>query len=491
MSAHVPVLIVLAPLVGAAATPLVAFASARLAHALALAAIAASLLSAATALARTLGDGTIRYYLGGWPPPWGIEYVIDPLSGGMAVLVAGLSLIVVVYAGPCVSGGRRDIGAFYALYLLLTAGLLGMVVTGDLFNLYVFLEISSLSAYALLASGGGRSAVASYRYLLLGTVAGSFYLLGLGYLYAVTGTLNMADTAARLPAVAASPAVGVAIALITVGLGIKMAVFPLHGWLPDAYTYAPAPVTAFVAGVMTKVSAYAMLRILYFVLFSGAVTGDALRLLGWAAAAATVAGSVMALAQTDVRRILAYSSVGQMGYIVLGMSIGTPLALTGTLLHILNHAVMKSCLFLSAGGVFFRTGVTDTGGYRGAARRVPVTMAVFTIAAASMVGLPPTAGFFSKWYLMLASIEDGLWPFAIVLVASSLMSAVYLFRVVERAYFGDHADDAAPSGGMLRELPLGMLAPMILLAAAILLLGVFNQSVVTHIIAFALPASVP
>jgi multicomponent Na+:H+ antiporter subunit D len=321
-------------------------------------------------------------------------------------------------------------------------------------------------------------------------VAGSFYLLGLGYLYAMTGTLNMADTAVRLPAVAASPAVGVAIALITVGLGIKMAVFPLHGWLPDAYTYAPAPVTAFVAGVMTKVSAYAMLRILYFVLFPGAVTDDALRLLGWAAAAATVAGSVMALAQSDVRRILAYSSVGQMGYIVLGISIGTPLALTGTLLHILNHAVMKSCLFLSAGGVFFRTGVTDAGGYRGAARRAPVTMAVFTIAAASMVGLPPTAGFFSKWYLMLASIQDGLWPFAIVLIASSLMSAVYFFRVIERAYFGDRLEDAAPPSAMLRELPIGMLAPMILLAAATLLLGVFNQSVVTHIIAFALPASV-
>jgi multicomponent Na+:H+ antiporter subunit D len=386
---------------------------------------------------RSLDGAALRYHLGGWPPPWGIEYVVDPLAGGVALLVAGLALVVAVYAGPFLPGlSRVGAGGVLALYPLLVAGLLGIVVTGDLFNLYVFLEISSIAAYALLSLKDGRGAVASFRYLLLGTIAGSFYLLGIGYLYALTGTLNMADVSVRLAALAPSPAYAVAVALIGVGLAIKTALFPLHDWLPDAYTYAPSPVTAFVAAVMTKVSAYALLRIFLFVLPPGGVAGQALVLLGWASAVAAVAGSVMALARRDVRRMLAYSSVGQIGYIVMGIAIGTPLALTGALLHILNHALMKGCLFLAAGGVLYQTGATDVAAYDGVARRLPLSMAAFTVAAASLVGLPPLSGFFSKWYLLQAALEAGAWPFAAALVASSLLSAVYFFRVIERSYFG-------------------------------------------------------
>jgi multicomponent Na+:H+ antiporter subunit D len=488
MSAHLPVLIVVVPLLAAAVVPLVSFRSARLARGVTLAALAATVAIACAALGRALEEGTIRYHLGGWPPPWGIEYVVDPLAGAVAVLVAAFGLLVAVYAGPFLAGVPRiGAGGFHAVYLLLVTGLLGMTVTGDLFNLYVFLEISSLAAYALIALGGPLGVVASFRYLLLGTVAGSFYLLGVGYLYALTGTLNMADMAVRLAPLGDSPGVTVGVALIVVGLAIKMALFPLHGWLPDAYTFAPTPVTGLVASVMTKVSAYALFRILFFVVTPAAIAADALTLLGWAAAVAVVAGSAMALAQTDVRRMLAYSSVGQMGYIVLGIAIGTPLALAGALLHILNHAVVKGCLFLAAGGVQFQMDATHVAGYAGASRRLPVSMAAFAIAAASLVGLPPTAGFFSKWYLLLAAVEGGLWPFALALVASSLMTAVYLFRVIQRSYFAECPDAARPRG-LLRELPAGMLAPIVLLAAATLLIGILNQSIVTHVIAFALPA---
>jgi multicomponent Na+:H+ antiporter subunit D len=487
MNAHLPVLLVVVPLLAAAITPLVAFRSARLARGVALAALAATVTIACAALGRALEVGVIRYHLGAWPPPWGIEYVIDPLAGGMAVLIAAFGLIAAVYAGPFLATvPRLGAGGFHAMYLLLVTGLLGMTVTGDLFNLYVFLEISSLAVYALIALGGPLGVVASFRYLLLGTVAGSFYLLGVGYLYALTGTLNMADMAVRLAPLGDSPGVTVGVALIVVGLAIKMALFPLHGWLPDAYTFAPTPVTGFVAAVMTKVSVYAMFRILFFVVTPAAVATDVLVLLGWAAALAVVAGSAMALAQTDVQRMLAYSSVGQMGYIVMGIAIGTPLALTGALLHILNHAVMKGCLFLTAGGVLFRTGAADVAGYAGAARRLPIGMAAFAIAAASLVGLPPTGGFFSKWYLLLAAVDSGLWPFALALVISSLMTAVYMFRVIERSYFAEGPDPARPHG-LLGELPVGMLAPIILLAASTLLIGILNQSIVTHGIAFALP----
>lgn len=487
MTGHLPILIVIVPLLGAAAVALVGLRSARAARGLALGVLGASTAASAAALARALEEGALRYHLGGWAPPWGIEYVVDPLGGGMALLVAAFGLAAAVYAGPFVRDLRpRDAGVFHAVYLLLAAGLLGITVTGDLFNVYVFLEISSLAAYALLALGGGRSVVASFRYLVLGTMAGTLYLLGVGYLYAVTGTLNMADVAARLTGQFESPAVTMAIVLIVVGLAVKMALFPLHGWLPDAYTYAPAPVTAFVAGVMTKVSAYVMLRVLFFVVALGGVAPEILRALGWVAAVAALAGSIMALAQTDVRRILAYSSVGQMGYIVLGFAIGTPLALTGALLHVLNHAVMKSCLFLSAGTVLYETGESHLEGYAGIARRMPISLAAFAIAGASIVGLPPTGGFFSKWYLLSAALDEGSWAFAAVLVLSSLLTAVYIFRVIERAYLGERAEPA-PGTVAPAEAPAGMLAPMVALAAAVVLLGVFNQQVVTEIIALALP----
>jgi multicomponent Na+:H+ antiporter subunit D len=238
---------------------------------------------------------------------------------------------------------------------------------------------------------------------------------------------------------------------------------------------------------MTKVSVYALLRIFLFVLPPGGVAGQALVVLGWASAAAAVAGSSMALAQRDVRRMLAYSSVGQIGYIVMGIAIGTPLALTGALLHLLNHAVMKGCLFLTAGGVLYQTGAADVAGYDGVARRLPLSMAAFTIAAASLVGLPPLAGFFSKYYLLQAALEAGAWPFAAALVASSLLSAVYLFRVIERSYFGVSADRPTAPRAALRELPAGMLAPIVVLATGIVLFGVLNQDVVSRVVEAALP----
>ncbi|MEE8130093.1 MAG: proton-conducting transporter membrane subunit, partial [Vicinamibacterales bacterium] len=272
MSAHLPILIVICPMVAALLVPLVGRVSARLARGIAVGAPAVALVCAVMALGVVLDSGPWHYRLGGWAPPWGIEYVVDPLGGGMAVLVALLATLVAIYAGPHLRAlSLRRTAVFDSLLLLLTSGLLGITLTGDLFNLYVFLEISSLAAYALLASGGERAVVATFRYLLIGTIAASFYLLGLGYLYALTGTVNMADLAMRLPAVGGGSAVTVGMVLIVVGLAIKMAVFPLHGWVPDAYTYAPPPVTMFIASVMSKVSAYVLLRVLFFVLpLSGA-----------------------------------------------------------------------------------------------------------------------------------------------------------------------------------------------------------------------------
>ncbi len=483
MMEHAPVLLLLVPMVTALLGPVIASRSHRTATWIPRVASAGSLLFSVVAFARSLETGAWHYHVGGWAPPWGIEIVIDPLSGLMATLVSGVALLVSFYAAPYLEGwtARRK-AMFHSVYCLLLTGLLGISVTGDLFNLYVFLEISSLSAYALLSTGGSRAIVATFRYLLVGTVAASFYLIGVGFLYATTGTLNMADTAARLHTLD-SPVVVVATCFIVIGLAIKSALFPLHGWLPDAYTYAPGPVVGFIAAVMTKVSAYALYRILFFVFAAGTAPGEPLLFLGWAAAIAVVAGSIMALAQKDVQRMLAYSSVSQMGYIIMGVAMGTPMALTGAVLHVVNHAVTKGCLFMAVNGVQWKMGIFRVRDFAGLGKRLPFTMGAFTIAALSMIGLPPTAGFFSKYYLVVASLEAGNLPFVVALVLSSLLGAVYLFRVLESAYLrpGDPVADSP-------DLPLPMLVPVLALAACVLLFGVFNQALVNGLVTPGLPS---
>jgi multicomponent Na+:H+ antiporter subunit D len=488
MTAHLPVLIVVLPLAASVIVPLVALASVKSAFTVSCLAFVAAAVASCLALSHALAHGVLRYELGGWAPPWGIEYVVDPLSGGMAALISLVAVCVAVYAGPQVSGGSgARSGMFHGLFLLLVAGLLGIVLTGDMFNLYVFLEISSLAAYALLASGGVRGTVATFRYLIVGTIAATFYLLGTGYLYALTGTLNMADMALRLPAVMDTRAYGVAVVLIVVGLAIKAALFPLHGWLPDAYTYAPAAVTGFVAAVMAKVSAYALFRVLYFVTPAEGASAQALALLGWVSVIAVLAGSILALAQQDIRRMLAYSSVGQMGYIVLGLALGTPAALIGALLHLFSHAVMKGCLFLVVGGIRWHTGICRISDYVGMGRRMPLTMAAFVVTALAMIGLPPTLGFFSKWYLLSGAVEAGAWGFVVALVLSSLLGVVYFFRVFEFAYL--KAPEAGRDTPPRQDLPLHMLAPILVLMAAVLVFGLLNQQVVSGVIRHALPGA--
>jgi multicomponent Na+:H+ antiporter subunit D len=485
---HVPVLIVVVPLVAALIVPLMALRTIAWARAITLLALLGVVACSGAALSRALATGALYYELGGWAPPWGIVYVLDPLSGSMALLIGIIAVLVAVYTRPYLhSWPPSRTGIFLSLFLLLVTGLLGIVVTGDLFNLYVFLEISSLAAYALLASGSIRSAVATFRYLIVGTIAATFYLLGVGYLYALTGSLNMADVATRLSDIGHSGAFAVAIAFIVLGLSIKSALFPLHGWLPDAYTYAPAPVIGFISAVMTKVSAYALFRVLYFVLRPTEPASQVLTGLSWVAAVAILAGSLLAIAQRDVRRMLAYSSISQMGYIFLGLALGTPAALQGALLHVLNHAIMKGCLFLAAGGVQWRTGGYRLEDFTGMGRRMPLTMAAIVVAAISMIGLPPTAGFFSKWYLIQGAMEARAWMFVAVLIISSLLNAVYFFHWIEWAYLRQPASQPPLlSPPPRQELPMQMLVPIWALATGVLLLGIFNQPVVNGIIQYAI-----
>ncbi len=497
---QLPILIPLPLLVMALVVPVAALARPGAAFPLTLAAAAASATASALALAAVLDNGPMSYALGGWAPPLGIEYVVDHVAAYVSVVVTSVSLLVIVGTRRWAIREAGDrLGPFYGLVLLLLAGLLGMVVTGDLFNLFVFLEISSLAAYALVFMGGRAGMVAGFRYLVLGTIGGALYLLGVGFVYFATGTLNMADVARILEVDSSGRAVQAGAVLIFTGLGIKMALVPLHLWLPDAYTHAPSSVSTLIAPVMTKVGAYAMLRMFLSVFPDGYLrdvvpVADALLVLGLAG---IVLGSAAAMAQTDLRRMLAYSSIANLSMIAVGLGIGTPLALVAALLHVMNHAVMKAALFSAVASVRLATGSSSVGGLAGLGRRMPLTMATFTLGAVSMVGIPPAAGFFSKWYMAQAGLQDGQWLVAVVVLGSSLMTAVYLFRVLERAYLdppNGHPDRAPLVAGAAPDAPLAaavqeasespadVVWPALALGAATIVLGVLNVAIVTHVL---------
>ena len=495
MTRHLPVLIPLILLVAAVLAPLAGLIRRRLAYRLAVLAVAADAAVAVWGLAEVIRRGPISYQLGGWAPPVGIEYVLDPLSAFFAAVIAVVALIVMTGSGFMVDEELPHKHAhFFAAALLMLAGFQGIVVTGDLFNLFVFLEIGSLAGYALVAVGEKPAPLAAMRYLLLGATGASFYLLGLWFIYNLTGSLNMADVALIIPTVGDNPALLVGLTLVVVGIGVKMALFPLHGWLPDAYTQAPSAASALLAPIGTKVGAYALIRLLLFV-FTVPLVRDRLPVTDVVLAlsvAGILYGSVMAIAQRELKRMLAYSSVAQVGYIGLGIGLANPVGLVGAVLHVVNHAFMKAALFMVAGAMRARLGHSNIGHIDATLRRaMPWTMAAFTVGALSMIGIPPTAGFFSKWYLASGAVDRGLWVVVVVIMVSSLMNAVYFFRVLERAYLkGDAGTDgvsgADPKGRT--EAPFALLAPTLVLAAGILILGVLNAVLVRNVIELIRPA---
>ena len=442
-------------------------------------ALGAALLSFACAiglLVHVPEGGAISYHLGGWEPPWGIEYRVDRLGAFVLLIVSAMASLVLLYARR---GIEDEIPAdrtarFYGAFLLALAGLLGIVATGDAFNVFVFLEISSLASYALISMGRDRRALnAAFQYLVMGTIGATFILIGIGFLYMMTGTLNMQDLAARLPAVEDTRTVRAGFAFLTVGIGLKLALFPLHLWLPNAYAYAPSIVSAFLAATATKVALYVMLRFMLGLFGADFALHEMpldkiLLVLGLVG---VLSASLVAIYQTDVKRMFAYSSVAQIGYMVLGIGVATAAGVTATVLHLFNHALMKGALFLALGAVAYRLGAVNLRDFAGLGQRMPWTMAAIVAGGLSLVGVPPTVGFISKWYLVLAVIERGWWPVALIVLVGSLLALVYVWRLVEIAYFQRPAAGAAvPS-----EAPLSMLVPIWLLVGANLYFGLVTS----------------
>ncbi|MDH3219912.1 MAG: monovalent cation/H+ antiporter subunit D family protein [Gammaproteobacteria bacterium] len=419
-----------------------------------------------------LDEGAISYELGGWAPPWGIEYRIDAVNAFVALIVAAIAAITLPYA--LLSSEREipeeKIPLFYSAMLLCLTGLLGITQTGDIFNVFVFLEISSLASYALISLGKQRQAfTAAYQYLIMGTIGATFYLIGVGLIYSQTGSLNMQDLATILPDVLHLNTVKTGFAFIMVGIALKLALFPLHLWLPNAYTYAPSAVTVFLAATATKVAVYVMLRILFTVFPQGfAVTTPADELFIVAGIAGIITASVNAIYQQNIKRLLAYSSVAQVGYMALGIGFASATGVTAALVHLFNHALMKGALFMAVGAIIYRIGACRMDQIHGLGRVMPWTFGAIVIGGLSLVGVPGTAGFISKWYLVVAALEQQAWISVAVILTGSLLAVVYVGKLIEALYFKPVSD----AGKVVSEAPMLLLVPTWSLVFANLYFGV-------------------
>jgi len=488
-----PALIVIISLMSAVATPLIGWLRKDLCYFWVILALLGSTCCSVLVLNTVMHEGIIHYHMGGWLPPWGIEYAIDHLNAMMLVLITGSSLLVAIYSKRSLEAELSDRTVyFYTLFLLQVTGFLGIVITGDVFNLYVFLEVASLSGYALIATGEEGAPLAAFRYLILGTVGACFYLLGVGYLYMVTGSLNMADLAEILPRLYGSKVILVAFAFFMVGIALKMALFPLHMWLPDAYTKAPSAASALIAPLMTKVAVYIMLRIMFTVFrpYFSIELLPVMKIMLYAGIIAIVIGAVMALAQRDFKRMLCYVVIAEVGYMVGGVGVANAVAIRGAILHVMNDVVMTLGLFAVAGILAYKMKNHEIGAFDNIFRKMPFTMAAFLVVALSVIGVPPTCGFFSKWYLIQGAVMAGNWTFVAALLFSSLVNVVLFFRIIETGYYDFGASGsghAHEEGSAVSEAPLSMLIPTVIVAAAIILIGLYNQSILVNIINFAVP----
>ena len=392
---------------------------------------------------------SISYALGSWIPPIGIEYLIDKVSIIPIIIISLISFLATFFASKIMPTeiNNSSISKVYSLWLLAIAGLIGLVTTGDAFNLFVFLEISSLASVALVAMGGEKdkqALVAAYNYLILGAIGATFYVIGVGLLYGITGTLNLADLSDRIAEISDNKALIAGFGFMVIGIMVKAAVFPLHIWLPRAYAYAPSAVSVLLAATATKASLYILARILFsvFDISDNLITYTLQYIILPLSILAMFAGTIMAIYEKDIKRLLAHSSIAQIGYITLAFAIGTKASVAAGFIHLFNHALIKGALFMAITSMGFYINKRITiNNLSGLGRAMPITFVCFVICSLSLAGIPLTAGFISKLYIIKASISaDGIW-IAFLILASSALSVVYLWKMIEALWFHESPKD--------------------------------------------------
>jgi len=417
-------------------------------------------------------NGVLVYKVGGWAPPIGIAMVMDGLTVFMLVTVNLIAFLISIYSINYMER-YTDKWNFYCLFLLVVAGMNGVVISGDMFNMYVFLEIAAISSYALVAFGTEQEELeASFKYAVMGTVASLFILLGIVFLYSFTSTLNMADMALQLAEKGTSSIVLLAGVLFLMGFGLKSALVPFHAWLPDAHPSAPAPISAMLSGILIKsLGVYAIIRIFFSVLGATPQISSMLMTIG---TLSIIIGACLALGQWDFKRLLAYSSISQIGYVILGIGLGTPLGILGGLFHLFNHSVFKSLLFLNSGAVEYATGTRDLRKMGGLKEVMPVTANTSLIASMSIAGVPPFNGFWSKLIIIVACVQTGHFVHASWAVLASILTLAYFMKVQRYAFFGELKERLSS----VKEVPFFMKVSMVALAVICLAAGLLLIPVV-------------
>jgi multicomponent Na+:H+ antiporter subunit D len=411
-------------------------------------------------------DSALVYQTGGWMPPIGIALVIDSLTSFMLVTVNFIAFAVAIYAREYMERyTSKDL--FYTLFLLMLAGMNGVIVAGDLFNLFVFLEMAAVASYALVAFGTERFELeAAFKYAVMGTVGSLFILLGIVFLYSVTSTLNMADMSLRLAEQKDSNLILMVSALFLMGFGLKAALVPFHAWLPDAHPSAPAPISAMLSGVLIKtLGIYALSRIFFNVI---GLTPNVSSILMFLGTLSMVIGVLLAIGQNDLKRLLAYSSISQIGYVVLGIGLGTPLGILGGLLHLFNHSVFKALLFLNSGALEYATGTRDLQLMGGLRHKMPVTSMTNFVASMSISGIPPFSGFWSKLLIIIAAVQADHLGYALWAVIVSVLTLVLFAKVIKNTFWGE----LNPRWAGVKEVPAMMQFSMIALALICLVSGI-------------------
>jgi multicomponent Na+:H+ antiporter subunit D len=407
------------------------------------------------------------YRMGNWAPPWGIVLVSDGLSTLLLLTISIIALLAIIFSVRYMDRYTSK-AKFFALFMLMVGGMNGVVLTGDFFNLFVFLEIASLASYALVAFGCEHEELeASFKYLILSGVASTFLLLGIAIIYSLTGSLNMADVARTVGHMTSSSAVMFSTALFIMGFGLKAALVPFHPWLPDAHPAAPAPISAMLSGVLIKaLGVYTLMRLIFNVFGLSPFISAVLMVLG---GLSMVVGGLLAIGQDDLKRLLAYSSISQIGYVVVGIALGTPLGIIGGLFHLINHATFKSLLFLSSGAIEYGTETRDLNRMGGLSRRMPVSTASAAVGFLSISGIPPLNGFWSKLIIVVALIQAGQYILATVAVLVSFLTILYFMRVQRNLFFGE-----APAAlSKVKEVPYLMRFSLVVLALMCLAMGLF------------------
>ena len=488
MSHQLPAILFLLPLFAAISMPVVCLKHRHWSKSISLTILAAMVLVSILNLHNVVNHGEVRYAFSGWTAPLGIEWVADGLASVILVLLSVLGLLGVVFTGPTspkALGGR--IVHYYTLILLFFSALTGIVFAADFFNIFVFLEVAAISSYALIGVAGGRALFAAFRYLILGTIGASIYLLGVSYLYAVTGTLNMADMADKLPFLLGSKALVGGLLFIFIGLGIKMALVPFHSWMPEAYAYAPDSVSPIMASLLTKIVLLAWVRIIYWVLNASIAIFDIpiLQLVAVLGALAAVIGASLALAQRDIKMMFAYGGVSHIGIILIGIGQGNQTGFVGGIFYLLNDAVMQAALFFLAGVAFCHYGVRTIDDLGRVGKQAPWLTGSLIVVGLGMIGLPPTGGFFGKWNIILGALEADNYVSVAAVLLSTLLTLAYFVKLFE----GIFRQTSTRLDVQFGEFPLSFKMTLGVTSAAIMLLGLFSSPIVQLLLNHALPPS--